>query len=185
MIQRSDNTIELYLDDAREVIGLRFTASDEVVISDVIAIDITERTKSCTVNETYLPAIIKGIVTWTFQPQPNVNGIIIVCDNPSRISDIDIIESGYEERCNKVTRWQNSPDDVHYPSERLVYTTVDSLTHQVNQLQSNIQRIRQAEIMTTDMCSKDKVQFIDWMTQYLIYHRQIRRNSMHQQKVTG
>ena len=37
------------------------------------------------------------------------------------------LESGKEDKSNKVTAWQSTPDDTHYPSEKLVKDTIDAI----------------------------------------------------------
>jgi len=37
------------------------------------------------------------------------------------------LESGKEDKSNKVTAWQSTPDNTHYPSEKLVKDTIDAI----------------------------------------------------------
>lgn len=37
------------------------------------------------------------------------------------------LESGKEDKSNKVTAWQSTPDNTHYPSEKLVKETIDAI----------------------------------------------------------
>lgn len=58
-----------------------------------------------------------------------VNGTTVVekANKSDKDGDGNVIKTTYEKSNNKVSSWQGTPDDTHYPTEKLVKDTFDGL----------------------------------------------------------
>ena len=97
---------------------------------------ITATKKSVTVDSTYSPsgtnpvngkavkAAIDGLDA-AITSNDGTNVQVKVTETDGKISAVNITSDNTENKINKVSSWQTTPDDTHYPSEKLVKDGLD------------------------------------------------------------
>lgn len=148
--------------DIADAIALEVSNRNSAILAAIQNLD-SEKTSTDGSNVQVKVTLTDGIVT----------GVSIVTDNTASASAlqseastrsaadqelgsrITAVETGKEDKSNKVTSWQATPDNNHYPSEKLVRETIDSIEtgstqrldeheldydnpHSVNRVQMNI-----------------------------------------------
>lgn len=148
--------------DIADAIALEVSNRNSAILAAIQNLD-SEKTSADGSNVQVKVTLTDGIVT----------GVSIVTDNTASASAlqseastrsaadqelgsrITAVETGKEDKSNKVTSWQATPDNNHYPSEKLVKETIDSIEtgstqrldeheldydnpHSVNRVQMNI-----------------------------------------------
>ena len=103
---------------------------------------ITATKKSVTVDSTYSPsgtnpvngkaikAAIDGLDA-TITSNDGTNVQVKVTETDGKISAVNITSDKTENRNNKVSSWQTTPDNTHYPTEKLVKDSLDGKVDKV------------------------------------------------------
>ena len=103
---------------------------------------ITATKKSVTVDSTYsssgtnpvngkaIKAAIDGLDA-AITSNDGTNVQVKVTETDGKISAVNITTDNTENRNNKVSSWQGTPDDTHYPSEKLVKDSLDGKVNKV------------------------------------------------------
>ncbi|MBP8975114.1 MAG: hypothetical protein KBG83_00200 [Bacteroidetes bacterium] len=129
---RTDTTAEYYLDAPRQIEGITMFAGGEIILHNIFIREDTsdENGSSQCINssleEITLPAYIAGEIVIRFNQSCKAQGIIIDCDHPEKIMSIEAIETGYEQKRNKIITWGSNPSDTQYPSAKLVHDSLSS-----------------------------------------------------------